>query len=750
MKLSELKRALADLEKASRLRLPDDALERERLELQFGPDFIDAASNDYLGLARLSGHVSRGTITEQERDSLLETPKNLAQGQPSRAALSSSSLEPPSSSLSTSELLRDEAGAHSKSGEAVQAQELGLHALSEQALGSPPQASQSSSQSSSLESSEVSWNRSSLADEPEVSGSAQGSAPSPRGSEAELGSIQTWRAENLSSARAETPVPVSRETKLSGATAFPSQPQGQGGSEAPASPRSSPSVRTRPRSPSSSPPTAGLSVRIEQPFVSLEGEFLSEQEPPAEASHREGGSDPALQHSRSQGKEVGGPAEQAASASLPFSRTRNAGKEPQTRADQASTEEMERPRGVESALSALDSKNALEKGQGVQVEGSRPSRRSSRNSNWSDQQECGSVSESASSERKLQQSTVPLARSVSRETEASSSRDPAEAAEPISPTGAGSSRLIFGSSQQHLSLEQELAEWVGLPSSLLFASGYAANVGALGALLSPEDAVFSDSLNHASLIDGIRLSRAKARVFSHLDLEELEKGLRASSQAPARWVICESYYSMDGDGPDLAALRSLSDRHDAHLYIDEAHSLGTFGPRGAGLCAQAGVKPDVLMAAFGKSVGSQGACIAGSTELRTWLWNRARSFVFSTASSPLLAEATRRQIARTQRADSERARLEIICERTRRGLENRGAPLVQASFGPVVGLLLRQEEKALLLASRLRESGILAQAIRPPTVAVGASRVRLVLRSSFSDSQIDRLVCAVADECARL
>lgn len=744
MKLSELKRALADLEKASRLRLPDDALERERLELQFGSDFIDAASNDYLGLARLSGYVSRGTIAEQERDSVLETPKNLAQGQPSRAALSSSSLEPPSSSLSTSELRRDEAGAHSKSDEPVQAQELGVHALSEQALGSPLQASRSSS----LESSEVSRNRSSLVDEPEVSASAQGSAPSSSGSEAELGSAQTWRAENLSSVRAETPIPVSRETKLSGATAFPPQPQGQGGSEAPASPRSSPSVRTRLRSPSFSPPTAGLSVRIEQPFVSLEGEFL-EQEPPAEASHREGGSDPALQHSRSQGKEVGEQAEQAASASLPFSSTRNAGKEPQSHADQASTEEMERPRGVEDALSALDSKKALETGQGVQVEGSRASLRRSRNSNWSDQQECGAVSESASSERKIQQSTVSPRRSVSRETGASSSRDPAEAAKPISPTGAGSSRLIFGSSQQHLSLEQELAEWVGLPSSLLFASGYAANLGALGALLSPEDAVFSDSLNHASLIDGIRLSRAKARVFSHLDLEELEKGLRASSQAPARWVICESYYSMDGDGPDLAALRSLCDRHDAHLYIDEAHSLGTFGPRGAGLCAQAGVKPDVLMAAFGKSVGSQGACIAGSTELRTWLWNRARSFVFSTASSPLLAEATRRQIARAQRADSERARLEIICGRTRRGLENRGAPLVQASFGPVVGLLLRQEEKALLLASRLRESGILAQAIRPPTVAVGASRVRLVLRSSLSDSQIDRLVCAVADECAR-
>ncbi len=312
--------------------------------------------------------------------------------------------------------------------------------------------------------------------------------------------------------------------------------------------------------------------------------------------------------------------------------------------------------------------------------------------------------------------------------------------------GAGSSRLIFGTSPEHVLLEQELAAWVGLPASLLFASGYAANVGALAAILSPEDAVFSDSLNHASLIDGIRLSRARAQIVPHLDLAKLEEGLAESVSAPARWVICEAYYSMDGDGPNLAALRALCDRYDAQLYVDEAHSLGTFGPRGAGLCAAEGVVPDVLMAAFGKSVGSQGACVAGSSELRTWLWNRARSFVFSTAPSPLLVSTTRQQLQRTQAADRARSRLQSVCLEMRVALKQAGVSLVAGSFGPVLGLLMGAEERALLLAQRLRESGILAQAVRPPTVPVGASRVRLVLRASLTDEQTARLVEVVARE----
>lgn len=308
------------------------------------------------------------------------------------------------------------------------------------------------------------------------------------------------------------------------------------------------------------------------------------------------------------------------------------------------------------------------------------------------------------------------------------------------PTGARASRLIFGSHPYHLQVESEVAGWVGLPRALLFTSGYAANVGALGALLSPEDAVFSDALNHASLIDGIRLSRARPTVFAHLDLEALEGHLREANAAPARWVVVESYYSMDGDGPDLRVLRSLCDRYDAHLYVDEAHSIGTFGPRGAGLCAAAEVRSDVLVAAFGKSVGAQGACVVSSPFVRTWLWNRARSFVYSTGMSPALAQLLLRQIRFTQAAEVQRQRLTQIAMDVRSGLAGTGMEPEPGTFGPVLALVVGSAERALSMAERLRSRGILAQAVRPPTVPEGQSRLRVVLRSSLTAADCRRLV----------
>jgi 8-amino-7-oxononanoate synthase len=203
---------------------------------------------------------------------------------------------------------------------------------------------------------------------------------------------------------------------------------------------------------------------------------------------------------------------------------------------------------------------------------------------------------------------------------------------------------------------------------------------------------------------------------------------------------------MDGDGPDLVRLRQLCDQHDAALYVDEAHSLGTFGPAGAGLCVEKGVRPDVLMAAFGKAVGSQGACVLGSADLRTWLWNRARSFVFSTAPSPVHARTLRAQIAKARAAHGPRDRLRRIAKQVREEWDAAGVPLPGGSFGPVVSLVRGSEASALELAGRLRGAGVLAQAIRPPTVPDGASRVRLILRASFSDSQVARLIEIVARE----
>lgn len=312
--------------------------------------------------------------------------------------------------------------------------------------------------------------------------------------------------------------------------------------------------------------------------------------------------------------------------------------------------------------------------------------------------------------------------------------------------GAGASRLIFGTAAEHLRVESDVAAWLDMPAALLFSSGYAANVGALSALLSPADAVFSDRLNHASLIDGMRLARVKPRVFEHLDLDELERGLQGAAAAPARWVVVESYYSMDGDGPDLIRLRNLCDQYDAAFYVDEAHSVGTFGAAGAGLCHLAGIRADVLVAAFGKAVGSHGACVLGSAEVRTWLWNRARSFVFSTAPSPAHAAHLASQIHTTRAAHTARNRLQLLAKQVRQTLQERGVPIVGGSFGPVLSLLCGSEGMAMDLAERLRASGVLAQAIRPPTVPDDGSRVRLILSAGLSETQVERLIEIVSRE----
>jgi 8-amino-7-oxononanoate synthase len=313
----------------------------------------------------------------------------------------------------------------------------------------------------------------------------------------------------------------------------------------------------------------------------------------------------------------------------------------------------------------------------------------------------------------------------------------------LSEPGAGASRLIHGTRREHLKLEEELADWTGQPRALLFTSAYAANVGALGCLLGPEDWVVSDALNHASLIDGCRLSRARVRVVPHLDLEAVEAALAEGAGAPARWVVVESYYSMDGDSPDLAALRAVCDRHSAHLYVDEAHGLGVFGPQGAGLCRARGVHADVLVGGLGKACGAQGGFVAGSEPVRRWLWNRARSFVFSTGTSPLLAALAREQVQRVRSADTEREALNDTARTFRQALEREGLPLVSGSHGPILSVVLGSPATALGAAQALREQGILAQAIRPPTVPEGASRLRLTLNAHHRQEHAHRVATAL-------
>ncbi|HVR18506.1 MAG TPA: aminotransferase class I/II-fold pyridoxal phosphate-dependent enzyme, partial [Polyangiaceae bacterium] len=312
------------------------------------------------------------------------------------------------------------------------------------------------------------------------------------------------------------------------------------------------------------------------------------------------------------------------------------------------------------------------------------------------------------------------------------------------PSGAGASRLIHGTDVRHVSLETDLARWVGLESALLFATGYSANVGLAQALGGPSSVFISDQLNHASIIDGCRLSRARVEVVPHLSLSAVERSLVEHSGAALRCVVTESYFSMDGDGPDLRSLRSLCDRHGAALVVDEAHALGVFGPQGAGRCLEAGVVPDAVIGTLGKAVGVHGAFVAGSKGLRELLWNRARSFVFSTAPSPLLAELARFHVQRAMVADEERLVLHQRAAALRASLDERGLRTVAGSFGPIVPVMIGDERRALGVVEGLAAQGVLAQAIRPPTVSVGTSRVRLTAKANWSEETPGVVASALA------
>ncbi|MBM4373604.1 MAG: 8-amino-7-oxononanoate synthase [Deltaproteobacteria bacterium] len=312
----------------------------------------------------------------------------------------------------------------------------------------------------------------------------------------------------------------------------------------------------------------------------------------------------------------------------------------------------------------------------------------------------------------------------------------------VPPSGAGASRLVSGEHPAHVELERSLARWVGLEAALIFSSGYAANVGLLPALAGEADVIVSDELNHASIIDGCRLSRARVVVTPHLDLAAVERALAANATARRRFVVTESYFSMDGDAPPLAELRSLCDAYGAALIVDEAHALGVFGAGGRGRCWLEGVVPDVLVGTLGKAIGLQGAFVAGSPDLEAWLWNRARSFVFSTGIGPALAAAAVLRVERVLADDLGRARLDELASRLRSELRSMHAPL-HGSTGPIVPIVVGDARRAVELRERLLAAGVYVQAIRPPTVPEGTSRLRVTLHARLSDAELERALGAL-------
>lgn len=310
--------------------------------------------------------------------------------------------------------------------------------------------------------------------------------------------------------------------------------------------------------------------------------------------------------------------------------------------------------------------------------------------------------------------------------------------------GAGASRLVTGNLRVHREAEAALAAWLDAPAALLFASGHAANLGVLQALPEEGDLVLSDTLDHASIIDGCRLSHARVLVFRHGDLGHAEELLRTHrASARSAFLVTDAVFSMDGVAADVVGLRALADRFDAALLVDEAHSIGVLGPGGRGLCAARAVRPDVLVGTLGKSLGLAGAFVAAAPEVIELLTNRARSFVFSTAIAPALAAAVPVAVERARTGDALRAALADRARALRSGLEERGWP-VAGGESPIVPVVLGAEEAALGAAARLESRGVLVRPIRPPTVPVGTARLRITVSAAHTPAHIARALDAFA------
>lgn len=312
-------------------------------------------------------------------------------------------------------------------------------------------------------------------------------------------------------------------------------------------------------------------------------------------------------------------------------------------------------------------------------------------------------------------------------------------------TGSAASQLVTGHNAEHAALEAELADWVGRERALLFATGYAANVGVISALMGKGDHIVADALNHASLIDGARLSGAAKHVYAHADAAAADEALAACAHGN-RLLVTDSVFSMDGDTAPLTELAACARQHDAWLAVDDAHGLGVFGARGAGRVAEAGLGSDrvpLLLATLGKSVGAAGAFVAGDHDVIEAILQTARSLIFSTAPAPALAAAAREGVAQARAGDDRRRHLMRLIARFRRGAAELGLPL-GASDSPIQPLVLGAEERALAASDALLARGYLVGAIRPPTVAPGTSRLRITLTAAHSDLQVDGLLAALA------
>lgn len=347
---------------------------------------------------------------------------------------------------------------------------------------------------------------------------------------------------------------------------------------------------------------------------------------------------------------------------------------------------------------------------------------------------------------------------------------------PDAPLTAPASRLLRGETAMHARLERRLAAWKGAEAALLFPSGYQANVGLLSALLAPGDRAISDAANHASLIDGLRLSGCERAIVPHLDLAAVERELakpRPSDRPGRTFLVTESLFSMDGDVAPLDRYADLAERHGALLVVDDAHATGLFGDaRGSGLAEHYGIERRALaiVSTLGKAVGVGGAFVAGPKRLVDYLVQRCRTFLFTTAPPPLLLYAAEAALDRLEAEPERRARALALAARLRARLAEAGLgemipspagprsarpaeprpgrPAAVESTGPIVPVVLGGNERAMAVAAELSRRGFDVRAVRPPTVPEGTARLRISVHADRTEEEVDALAAALAEAVA--
>jgi 8-amino-7-oxononanoate synthase len=310
--------------------------------------------------------------------------------------------------------------------------------------------------------------------------------------------------------------------------------------------------------------------------------------------------------------------------------------------------------------------------------------------------------------------------------------------------GSGAAHLVSGHHRLHVELEEAVADWLQQPRALLFGSGYLANLGVLQSLLQPDDLCLQDKLNHACLLDGARLSGAQLKRYPHADVEAAARQLRSAPQRAAL-IATDGVFSMDGDVAPLVELAALARSEGALLYVDDAHGAGVLGPQGRGSAAALGLdaaQVPLQLVTLSKALGAYGALVVGSDALVEAVLQGARSYLFTTALPPALAAAARVAVGIARHDEGRRQQLQANIARFRAGAAQLGVPLSNSTT-PIQPVLLGDNARALAVAAALLERGVLAPAIRPPTVPVGQSRIRLTLCAAHAEAEIDRALDAL-------